>query len=196
MATIPGADALGYWLEYGIDLKNRRISLHRGIATSEEMEDSSQGIEHVLRAIQFMDSTQGTIELWVSSPGGDICEALAIYDAIRACNNTVQTVGTGCIASAAVMILAGGHERYATPHAWFMSHASSTELALTLKDAETRIKWEGRLDDQFNTLMATHSTQSASWWKQSYKKGEIWWDAADMLENGIIDHIWPEPDDD
>ena len=63
----------------------------------------------------------GTLDtIWLYSNGGDLLAALAIYDAIL--GKGVKVIGTGYVASAGVIVLLGGDQRYATKNTRFMTH--------------------------------------------------------------------------
>ena len=66
-----------------------------------------------------------TIIIIINSGGGEVYEAMAVYDYIqqlRKCYKVV-TVATGGCASAATIILQAGDRRYITNHTYYMTHS-------------------------------------------------------------------------
>lgn len=71
-----------------------------------------------------------TVYLHVDSPGGCLHSGLRAYDYIKRLGNRVRivTVGEGCVASAATLMVLAGHERLATKNATFLYHQLSSFL--------------------------------------------------------------------
>lgn len=65
------------------------------------------------------------INLFVSSQGGDLGECFRLLTAIDSSNIPVRTIGWGECASAGLMILMAGHERYISQTTLIMSHYAS-----------------------------------------------------------------------
>ena len=194
------ADLLSAMFEYGIDLTKRRVFLQCGI---EEHENPGQNIaELVVRGLLFLDKTDGEIELWINTPGGDVDDMFAIYDVIQACENDVVTIGHGQIASAGGLILAGGTKdlRYATPNAVFMAHEFQDGIS-TRGTQLQRVHLEQKelLEEKWAKLMGRASGRkrtAAFWLKKIQTEPEFWLDAKGMKTHGVIDCIWPpDPDD-
>ncbi len=200
------ADLLSAMFEYGIDLAKRRVFLQCGI---EEHDSPGRNIaELVTRGLLFLDKTEGEIELWVNTPGGDVDDMFAIYDVMQTCENTVSTVGHGAIRSAGSLILAGGSKghRYATPNATFMAH----EFQGGLSDAGTReqknqLLQKERAEESWAKLMGRASGRkrpgnvpaNAEFWLGTIQTNpQFWLDAKGMMAHGVVDEIWPPDEDD
>lgn len=66
-----------------------------------------------------------TINLHISSPGGDIYSAFRLVDYIKGIQSQgrhIITIGEGLVASAATLLLISGTERLMTPNARFLMH--------------------------------------------------------------------------
>lgn len=183
--------------EYGMDLRRRRVFLQGGLEPRKPEEDAP-GVEVVIRALLYLDKTQGPIELWINSEGGDLVEMFALYDVIRTLDNDVETIGFGQVASSAGLILAAGKSRYATPNCWFMSHGMHVETGGGLYESAARMELYQRMEKRWATLMGKHTKHPSSWWRRLHdgKRRELWLDSKQMLEHGIIDEVWPPEDDD
>lgn len=64
------------------------------------------------------------INIVLNTHGGELYQALAIYDLLRlqSRDHIIRVVGVGCIMSAGIIIMCAGDERVATPLAQFLIH--------------------------------------------------------------------------
>lgn len=104
-------------LNTGIDPFTRTIYL-----VGEINEDS---LCHFLPAFNVLDSTDGTIRVVLSSPGGSEPAGWAIHDLIKLALNPVVVDGYGLVASIAAIILQAGSYRRLAPSCRFMIHNGS-----------------------------------------------------------------------
>ncbi len=170
--------------DHGIDVRDRKIYLH-GELNSEEIICSD-----FIRSLKYLDKTVGPIEIWICTPGGYTMEMFAAYDTIRACKNQVTTVGFGGVQSAGCVLLAAGDIRKATKNCWFMSHDFQWEEEGDSVQHRTSLKAVDRMLIRWCELMSKHSNKTKNWWKKaSIDHRELWWNAEQMLKNGIIDEI-------
>lgn len=79
-------------------------------------------------------SAGGYVNFLIDSSGGDLDEALKIYDYIRAHGiNATATVDGYCMSAATVILLSCKFEnRFATPHAVFLIHSPSIDCFFTV----------------------------------------------------------------
>ena len=200
MARHAITDLLDAMFSFGIDLSKRRVFLQCGI---EAHDDPGKNIsEMVIRGLLFLDKTEGEIELWINTPGGDVDDMFAIYDVIQSCENDVATIGHGQIASAGGLILAAGSKgmRYAMPNALFMAH----EFQDGVTDGGTRLQRihleQKELGEQrWAKLMGRASGRkktAAFWLNKIQNEPEFYLDSKGMKTHGVVDAIWPpDPDD-
>ncbi len=100
-------------------LSQRKVFLSGGIT----MESASKIIQQLL----FLESEDQTapIELYLSSPGGEVNAGLMLYDQLKGMNGIpIKTYCTGLAASMAAILLAGGQKgrRFILPHSKVMIH--------------------------------------------------------------------------
>jgi ATP-dependent Clp protease protease subunit len=85
------------------------------------------------------------LTLYINSIGGDLYNAFALIDVMKASELTIRTVGIGAVMSSAFLIFASGSRGYrlASNNASFMSHQYSDsltgkhhDLKATMKDGE------------------------------------------------------------
>jgi len=180
--------------QYGVDIRQRRIFLHGPIwaAGSEGGSTIPIGIDHVIRNFLWLDKTKGDIELFICTQGGSIVDGFGLYDLVIASANNVTGVVYGECCSAGLFPLLACDHRYATKNAWFMWHRSGTgvDYGESLDDASKRIEMEERVDERTNQIMGERTSKDKGWWKNKLKQGELWLDAEEMMEIGLISELW------
>jgi len=87
-------------------------------------------VRETMRAISEAneDNNVGDIILTVTTMGGFLYPAFALYDYIRASQKPIDVIAIGCCMSAGVMILQAGRKRLCYPHTLFMIHPSQYSL--------------------------------------------------------------------
>jgi len=181
---------LDSYFDRGIDLQNRRLFVG-------DIDDTT--VTNIVKGLYLMetDNPKSPCEMFISSNGGEVCEAIALYDIIQTVKCPVHTFAYGKCISAAPLLLAAGQkgERWVSPHAIFMYHEASTGVeGGKLRDAVVALKHEQNMDDLWITLMADHTTKPVSFWKRLNAKPDYYFTADDAIEWGIADSIWVEKD--
>jgi len=170
--------------DYSVDVNTRRIYLTdeiEGYACSEFVKD--------LHYLESKDSKK-PVTIFVNSPGGSVDQMFFVYDAMKSCRCPVVTVGTGGIYSAAGLILVSGDLRIATPNSFFMAHQMQNLIVGADNEIEAQVAIGKKFRNKFWEIMSKHTKITAAVWaKQAVNKGEIWYDAEEMKEHGIVDHI-------
>jgi ATP-dependent protease ClpP protease subunit len=174
---------LEFLFEYGVDTDKRIIYFN------DDVEQHS--VDRIIKALSFFEDTPSqSLELKVCSYGGSMDQMFALYDAIVTTKNKVITVGTGCICSAAVILLACGDERYVTENSMLMSHNAESIGVGNPATLLSQAKAFQAMEDRAWDLLERHSNWTAKRWKESaQKKGEVWLTPAQMLKAGVIDGI-------
>jgi ATP-dependent Clp protease protease subunit len=121
-------DHIDKFFEYGVDVQGRTIWL--GSYDYDENGGGS-GVDHVMaerliKAIYLLDRAAPTgdkpIKILLNTPGGDTYQGMAMYDAIKACNNHVVMIGMGEVCSMGAYLMQAADERVLAPHCVFMFH--------------------------------------------------------------------------
>jgi ATP-dependent Clp protease protease subunit len=179
--------ALTTGLEAGVDLLGRRLYVHGDID-----EDSCA---FFLRGLNLLVDAhpRRPIEVWISSYGGDIYEAMSMHDAIRSCPAPVHTFATGKCMSAAPYILAAGAlgHRYAAPSCQFMCHAASMDAEghpSNVAGTADAIHEFGQMMDR--KLAALTNRPYSHWSRISRTPKDHYFTSKQALEWGLIDEIW------
>jgi len=190
---------------YGIDPRSRRIYLPCAVYSTGEA--GPIGTDVVVRNLLLLDRSKGPIELWINTPGGYLHEMWSVIDVMHTMNNEVCTVALGNVSSAGCLMLAAGTgTRYALPHASFMWHAGTTDICGEhWPDARDRMKWEIREQERWIDMMGRKTTPrddkgraiktlegKKSFWEKPWCDGggELWLDAKEMVQHGVVDEIW------
>jgi len=113
--------------------------------TGEVNEESTQ---EVMEWIQYENlntkSKKKRLTLFINSQGGNLYDAFALIDVIRASRIPVDTVGIGSIMSAAFLIFVCGKKRYIAPNTSIMCHEYSETVEGKHHDIMSSMK-EGEL---------------------------------------------------
>lgn len=149
-------------------------------------------VQPVIEWIINGDTNSPTLNLIISSDGGDICSAFALIDCIRTSKMQVNTIAMGKIASAALMIFMAGTKghRIITKNTSILTHQFYTanegkhhELHATIKEYELT-----------NNRMIDFYSERTGLTKQKVKKyllpdSDVWLSVDEAKEFGICDII-------
>jgi len=182
-------------LEYGIDIKARRVFMHGGVD-----EDT---ISVAVRGIYLLaeDDPKEPIELFVSSYGGNLDESFALHDVTRIIKAPIHTTALGKCQSAAPLLVACGAkgERYATEHTSFMLHDAQLDFGEDYSDYPSNIIASAAITaemmDNYAMLMARYTKKPKRFWTGIFKgKVDRFFTASEAVEWGVVDAIWSEKD--
>lgn len=109
----------------------------RSIRLSGEVDDDM--LDTALKNLHALDSTNGTINIFLTTEGGDVDAGLAIYDAIKGCVNYVRVMVYGECSSAGTIIFQAGDERLMSPHSYLMVHIGTEG---TSGHPENKARWD------------------------------------------------------
>jgi ATP-dependent Clp protease protease subunit len=136
------------------------------------------------------EDREAPIDLYISSPGGDLSAALAIYDAMQLIKCPVRTTCVGMAASAAALLLAAGEKgkRYALPNSRIMIHQPWGGVQGQAIDIKIEAEEIMRLRDRVNKLLAQHTGQPVEKIEQDTDRN-FWMSAQEAKDYGLIDEI-------
>jgi len=135
-----------------------------------------------------------TINLFISSPGGDAFSGLALADEIERAKRRgfhVIAHASGVVASAALPVLVVCNERLAAPGTIFMVHETSLWKwpgRETRSDIRAQNELLGLLRDRYLEKLAQHTKANKKEWERMEDR-TTWFDAKQALEWGVIDRI-------
>jgi ATP-dependent protease ClpP protease subunit len=144
---------------------------------------SAQDFVKDLRAI-----TTPKIELHISSPGGDVFDAIAIYNGLRQHDAQVHVVIDSLAASAASFIAMAGDKITATANSMMMIHDA---LGLVIGNAADMREMAGLLDkhsDNIASIYAARAGGDTAAWRAKMSE-EIWYNAEEAYKAGLVDEV-------
>jgi ATP-dependent Clp protease protease subunit len=130
------------------------------------------------------------INLYITSPGGDITGLLAIYDTMKYIKPDVSTFCFGQAASAAAVLLAAGTKgkRFALPHARVLLHQPWGGVGGQASDIEIQAREILRMKDMLNSMLATDTGQTVDRITKDTDRDFII-GASEAVEYGLIDDV-------
>jgi len=132
--------------------------------------------------------TSKTITVRINSPGGDVFDAVSIFNALQSHKSKVITRVEGLAASAASFLALAGKEVHAYPNTMWMIHDPWVCVAgnqYELRDVADILE---KLAGQMVDIYASNSNISKKEIKEMMKL-ETWFTAKEAKEKGLVDTI-------
>lgn len=132
--------------------------------------------------------TAGTIHLRVNSPGGDVFDGVAMYNALKEHPARVVTHIDGLAASIASVIALAGDEVQIADNAFFMIHHPWT---IAIGNAAELRKGADTLDKIAESIITTylHRADASREVVETWMDEETWFNAEEAVEHGFADAI-------
>lgn len=137
---------------------------------------------------ELRDLKASNIALHINSPGGDVFDGVAIYNAIVRHKAKVTVSVDGIAASSASFIAMAGDEVVMAPHAQMMIHEAA---GLTIGPADDMRAMADILDkssDNIASIYAERAGGTVEDWRQKMK-AETWFSDAEAVEAGLADRV-------
>ncbi len=133
---------------------------------------------------------QGDIDLHINSPGGDVFDAIAIHNTLKARKGTVAVTIDGLAASAASFIAqaASPGKLFMAPHATMMIHDG---FAAGIGNAADMRELADQLDsasDNIASIYAARSGKPAAYWRAKMK-ATTWYNDQEAVDDGLADSV-------
>ena len=152
---------------------------------------SADDVMAQLLVLESQDSERD-ITMYINSPGGSFTAMTAIYDTMQYVAPQIQTVVLGQAASAASVLLAGGHpgKRLALPNARVLMHQPAMGEAGhgQASDIEIQAAEILRMRTWLEETMARHTGKSVEQVNRDIDRDKIL-SAAEALDYGIVDQV-------
>lgn len=138
----------------------------------------------------LMSITSDNIRVRINSPGGDVFEGLAIYNALSIHPATISTYVEGIAASAASFIALAGSERVFAKYATGMVHNPSSGMWGEAKDLRKMADLLDKIADTLAKLYADRAPAGGDVeaWLATMAE-ETWFNAEEALEFGLATSI-------
>ena len=124
----------------------------------------------------------------INSPGGDVYEALAILNTLRAHKARITTVIDGLAASAASFVAMAGDEVVIRPNAEVMIHDPWAIAIGSADDMRSMAKDLDRITLNIASIYADKAGNTAADWVPAMS-AETWYSADEAVAAGLVDRI-------
>lgn len=178
-----------------IDLEGHsKVAVYRMGSTIYFFDDINQ--QTVCEAIKYIDQLELVkvkgITIILNSHGGEEYSGLALYDRIRssACRFTI--IGTGFIASMALIVYLAGDRRIASKNARFLNHQGSMEVGGKSTDIKIESKELENVEEMCNEIIAERTKQDIKKLRNSIKIGNKYISALEAKNTGFVHEIIDE----
>ena len=181
-------DWVSAYFDHGIDVLNRRVFIG-------DIDHAS--VDAAIKGMYLMETEDPDtrVELFISSYGGEVYDAIALHDIIHTLKCPVHTFAYGKCMSAAPLLLASGApgHRWVAPHTFFMHHDGASEMEGKTTFLRAEMKHFDVLDKAWTELLAGYSNKTFKWWDdRSKRSGDFYFSADEAIEWGLADSIWSE----
>ncbi|MCK1982981.1 MULTISPECIES: ClpP family protease [Peribacillus] len=130
-----------------------------------------------------------TIQIYITSDGGDVVAGFSAIDAIKSSKTKVETIGVGSCVSMGALLLISGHYRKAYPNTIILIHDGSMSVQSTSKKAKNTMNFYDRLDNRIKDFIVGNTNISEELYDE--KGDEEWYMFAndEGLSLGIVHEI-------
>jgi ATP-dependent Clp endopeptidase proteolytic subunit ClpP len=155
-------------------------------------EISMWGIEAEQFIREINEISAGTINLRINSPGGDVFDGTAIFNALERHPSRIVTHIDGIAASMASVVALAGDEVRMAENAFFMIH---NPWGLCIGNAADMRKEAEILEKICDSMIGTYSRKSGQDKKQirSWLDDETWFNAEEAKDAGFVSEIVSAP---
>ncbi len=170
-----------------------KLSKHRVIVISENVTDNMASDLSALLLYFDNEDHEAMIEIYIHTNGGAVSGLTNMYDVIQMISAPVKTVCLGKCYSAGAFLLAAGTkgERYAMKNSSIMIHGIQAGFPIPGHDITSSKNYYEFLkndNDNIMKILAHHTGHSLEKIKEDCKQ-DVWMNAKQALEYGLIDHI-------
>lgn len=167
-----------------------RLLKERIIFVGDVLNNQSAGL--IVAQLLFLEGedSKKDINMYISSPGGEISSGLAIYDTMQFIKPPLATFCMGTAASMAAVLLAAGAEgkRNILPHARVMIHQPMGGAQGQASDIDIQAREILKLREKLNIILSEHTGQSLERVTKDSDRN-FWMDAREALDYGIVDNM-------
>lgn len=169
-----------------------------GVPEEHQFEDASSRVatfESFRREVKrIAEVAAKSVVVNIRSTGGDVNDALLIYDALRQLDATITTRCYGYTASAATIIAQAADEggREISSSALYLIHNATCSIDGNASSLDSRAELLRKTDEQLSRLYALHSGRDAEFFAtlMAENNGEgKWLTAEEAIEAGLADRL-------
>jgi len=186
-------DNIDRFLQYDVDVDNRLVILGNLPDDSLESTRSMTTIKNLRVLDSLAPNGDKPITIIMNHLGGDVNENMAIFDAIKACNNSVTIEVYGCAMSMGSIILQAADERILAPNAKLMLHYGEIGLEDHVKNVERALEENRKYDKWMEDLYLERIRENKPKFTRAQLKKLIQFDyyisAEEAVAYGLADAI-------
>lgn len=142
------------------------------------------------RAMAKLNRHKGKITVEICSEGGDVDAGFAMVDTIRTSRNPVKTVASCQVMSAAVIVLAAGHERVSLQNTNIMVHQGSFKIVGTYSEiVRGDMPMIKRAEKEYSVMLEKFTGKAASFWDKMWSNHQVYLTAQEAKSLNLIDKV-------
>ena len=178
------------------DIVNIEGSLNREIPISEINDGLGASVDAYIRYWNKQDEDipvgeRKPIKLYIDSCGGSLSDTFTIIDSIKLSKTPVIGICSGVAYSGGFFILIACDKRIGYPHSTYLFHEGATANQGTSGQFENYTAFYKKLLEKLkNHVLETTKIDEDEY--KTIKREDIWYDAKEALEKGIIAEITGE----
>jgi ATP-dependent Clp protease protease subunit len=170
-----------------------KLAKHRIVFVSEDFSDTMAAELSALLLYFDNEDHESPIEIYLHTNGGAVTGLANIYDVMQMITAPVKTICLGkCYSAGAVLLAAGSkNERYAMKNSSIMIHGIQAGFPIPGHDMTSSKNYYEYLEchnDNIMKILAHHTGRTLDKVREDCKQ-DVWMDAKQALDYGIIDHI-------
>lgn len=173
---------------YGEEFYFKILNKNRYILLYDEINNMSADIiVSKIKAMDFLDSKK-PITIEINSPGGSVADGMSIINAIEHAKAPIITIISGQVCSMAALISICGDKRYIYTNSYWMQHSTSDIVGDYINYIKDRTKFLCEFEHRTEKML-TNRTKLTRTDIQKIRTGELWLNADQSLQKGIVDKI-------
>ena len=139
---------------------------------------------------QLLDLKKSTVDLWVTSGGGDLELTFGIHDLLKSRTEKITTRALGMCQSAAPLLVACGDDRASAPNCIWMLHSVSLDPGdVTVDGMRNELEWADQAVEAYASLLNRYTKKNKQFWKRKLTGPNVYFDAATARDWGLVDRI-------
>jgi ATP-dependent protease ClpP protease subunit len=137
--------------------------------------------------IRDLADVQGPLDVHINSPGGEVDDGIAIYNALMARDNVSVTIDSLAASIASVIAMAGKEVRIA-PQAKMMIHDGFAMGIGTATDFRELADHLEKTSDMIAGIYAQHAGKTQAYWRE-LMRSETWYYGQEAIDIGLADKL-------
>jgi ATP-dependent Clp protease protease subunit len=163
-------------------------------------EINTEKVDNILRWLTFenLEGHKKHLTLYINSTGGNLYDAFALIDAMKASHIPVYTVGMGAVMSAAFLIFVSGYKghRIIAPNTGIMCHEFSDEIYGKHHDIRASLTEADHCGKRMLDILVKATGQDDKWVKKTLlNPTDQYFSAEQAIELGLADHLFKKIED-